>query len=254
MSGVVRPAAKDCPMLRSLILASCFIVPLSACGPAANDPTVVQSDMITISGQAAYRERIALRPGAVFTVVLEDVSFADDGATVLEAVSRDVNTEQVPLSFEMFVDRETLSETGQYSVRAVITDANDALLWTTDTPYLVTPTPGSQSLGTLRLVQAAPIEVVPTQETLSSTAMNYDCAGLAVSMIFKDDAADMTIGPDTYSLMITPAASGAQYISTDETTPAMFWDKGDTALLQIGDGEVITCQKVMTPETVTPEN
>jgi len=205
--------------------------------------SVAQSETITITGQAAYRERIALRPGLTFTVTLEDISIADRQAPVLATVTRELNTEQVPLAFELSVDRDQLSDGGLYSLRATILDPTGALSWTTDTAHLITTSPAAQSLGTIRLVRP---QSRPTPSVEPSKTAQYDCAGTSVGVSFQSDAAVMTLNADSYDLAITTAASGAKYISAPNAPSAMFWEKGDTAILQIGDGDLVSCNKIET--------
>lgn len=88
-----------------------------------------------VRGQASYRERIALLPGAVFEATLEDVSRADGPAVVLGAVRlEDVN--RVPIRFEIPFDPSQLDERHAYAVRARI-HAGGRLAFTTDRAYPV---------------------------------------------------------------------------------------------------------------------
>jgi putative lipoprotein len=88
-----------------------------------------------IRGTAFYRERIALRPGAVLEVTLEDVSRMDVPAEVIASV-RIENTGNPPFRFEIPYDPAAIDERHTYSVRARIT-ADEALLFTTDQVYTV---------------------------------------------------------------------------------------------------------------------
>lgn len=88
-----------------------------------------------VTGTIAYRERMALPPGAVATARLEDVSRADAPATVVgEHVVQP--TGQVPIRFSIPYDPERIDERHTYAVRATIT-AGGRLLWTTDTHHPV---------------------------------------------------------------------------------------------------------------------
>ncbi len=83
-----------------------------------------------IRGTAAYRERIALPPNAVFEATLEDVSKADVLAEVLGR-ARVEPAGQVPIRFEIPYDPSRIQERNSYSVRGRITV--DGQLWfTTD--------------------------------------------------------------------------------------------------------------------------
>lgn len=88
-----------------------------------------------VRGQASYRERIALRPGAVFEARLEDVSRADAPAVVLGTVRlEDVN--RVPIRFEIPFDPRQVDERHAYAVRARI-HGGGRLAFTSDRAYPV---------------------------------------------------------------------------------------------------------------------
>lgn len=88
-----------------------------------------------IRGQAAYRERIALPPDAVFEATLLDVSRADAKAEVLGSV-RIEKADRVPIRFEIAYDAAKVDERHTYAVRARIL-RGDRLLFTTDKVYPV---------------------------------------------------------------------------------------------------------------------
>jgi putative lipoprotein len=114
-----------------------------------------ESSTITISGSAAYRERIALPPDATVIVTLEDVSRADAIADKLAEERFATEGAQVPIPFTITVDRSALDARFSYSVRVQVRDPEGALMWTTDTAHLVPGNPDSDAvdLGTLRLVR-----------------------------------------------------------------------------------------------------
>ncbi len=88
-----------------------------------------------VRGQASYRERIALLPGAVFEATLEDVSRADAPAAVLGAVRLD-DVNRVPIRFEIPFDSRQVDERHAYAVRARIL-AGGRLAFTSDRAYPV---------------------------------------------------------------------------------------------------------------------
>lgn len=121
-----------------------------------------EASILTISGSAAYRERIALPPDASVVVTLEDVSRADVAAEKLAESRFSTDGAQVPLPFTLTVDRSELDERFRYSVRVQIRDANGDLMWTTDSANLVPGNPDTDDvdLGMLRLVR---VERSPSQ-------------------------------------------------------------------------------------------
>jgi putative lipoprotein len=73
-----------------------------------------------INGSVVFRQRVALPPGSVVRVRLEDAS-RQDVAAVIVAESLTVTVgEQVPIPFELEVDHSTLDPRTQYALRATI--------------------------------------------------------------------------------------------------------------------------------------
>jgi putative lipoprotein len=90
---------------------------------------------IAIEGTAAYRERIAMPPGAEFEAVLQDVSRAD--APAMEIARATIpNAPNPPIRFTIPFDATKIDAGHSYSVRAVIR-AEGQLLFSSDTAYPV---------------------------------------------------------------------------------------------------------------------
>jgi len=96
---------------------------------------VADAEKQVVSGQASYRERIALPPDAVFEATLEDVSRPGAMAEVLGSV-RIEKAGPVPIRFEIPYDPAKIDERHSYAVRARIL-RGDRLLFTTDTVHPV---------------------------------------------------------------------------------------------------------------------
>ena len=92
--------------------------------------TAAAEDLPTVSGTAAYRERIALPPDAVLEAELQDVSRADAAAIVVGRF-RAGPAGQVPIPFAIPYDPARIVAGGRYTVHARIR-AGDRLLFTTD--------------------------------------------------------------------------------------------------------------------------
>ena len=137
-------------MKRIAPLAAALASSLAAC---ATTPAAL--DMVTVTGEATYRERIALPPEAVMTVRIEDVSRADAPAPALAEESYTADGRQVPLAFAVEVPRAALEGAVNTSARVRIEDADGRLMWTTDTHTQVTPVAGEDriDLGTLVMVR-----------------------------------------------------------------------------------------------------
>lgn len=99
-----------------------------------------------VTGNATYRERIALTPDAVFEATLYDVSRADAAAVVIGR-KRIENPGQVPIRFEIPYDTRRIVEKNTYVVRATIHD-RDRLAFTTvsEHPVLTHDHPGTVDL------------------------------------------------------------------------------------------------------------
>jgi uncharacterized lipoprotein YbaY len=79
----------------------------------------VRADTATIRGSAAYRERMALPPGAVLAVALLDISRADAPAETL-AEARIPIEGQVPVGFALPYDPARIQPSHRYAIRGAI--------------------------------------------------------------------------------------------------------------------------------------
>ena len=114
-----------------LTIISLTLLPLAfgAWTTAQAEPTA------TVSGEAFYRERIAVPPGTQFEAVLADVSRADAPEEKLgEFIKADAG--QPPYRFEIHYPPERIVPSHRYAVRARLTH-EDRLLFTTDKVYPV---------------------------------------------------------------------------------------------------------------------
>lgn len=117
-------------MLRRLAystLAAAAVFTLAAC----EDSATKESDLKTISGTVAYRERIALPPSAKVKVSLVDVSLADAPSTTI-AETEFTPSGSVPIPYTLSYDPSKITEGHSYALQARVTDL-DKLLFITDT-------------------------------------------------------------------------------------------------------------------------
>lgn len=109
---------------------------------------------VAVTGNIAYRERIALPPTAQIEVRLDDVSLADAPANNMATQTFASEGKQVPFAFSLTVDRADIDPKHSYAVSARITDADGKLMFITDTRNSVTFGSGSTiDMGTLNLVR-----------------------------------------------------------------------------------------------------
>lgn len=116
-----------------------------------------------VTGTATYRERMALPPGAVLEVSLQDVSRPDAPADVI-GTARQENIGQPPFRFEIPYDPGRIEASHTYSVRARITHEGRQL-FTTDQVYPVITQGRGQTVDVmLRRISAVSSGGSATQE------------------------------------------------------------------------------------------
>lgn len=116
------------PFVQSLVfLVLSFVLGLVACVAKPRVPP------LEFHGTVLYRERIALEPGSTVEVELVDASRADAPATVLARAERVVDGEQVPVPFDLSVERERLAPGGLYLLQARIRSGDRVLFTSSET-------------------------------------------------------------------------------------------------------------------------
>ena len=133
------PAAKGHRGIsRALSIGVCAVL-LAACSDQGTSmaQSVQEPDnslLRVITGEVWYRERIALPPGAVITVTLEDQSRADAPATVMTSYTHVVDDRQGPYRFRLVYDPAAIDERMTYGLRARI--EQDGQLMFTSTEHI----------------------------------------------------------------------------------------------------------------------
>lgn len=139
---------------------------LSACQtppPAALSPEE-EAAVLTVTGSATYRERMAAPKGSVLKVELSDTSRADAPAISLADWSDSLDDGGVPKKFTLRVN-DTLDPRFTYTLRATVTGPGGELLWTTDTVHRIESISGAVDAGTLVMVKVQPAPATPPAET-----------------------------------------------------------------------------------------
>ena len=191
-----------------------------------------------LTGTVTYRERIALLPGSVVRVTLQDVSRADAPAEVVDSQTVTTSGENVPIPFTLTYDPMQIDPRHRYTVRAEIRDGAGGLLWTSDTAYSVL-TGGAPSDAVDILVRRVsdPTGGMPPSETDQTFEFTCTPPGeVAFTFTVKTGPGEVGItlperfGGRNLVLPQVRAASGARF----EEGGVTFWNQGDEALLQVG--------------------
>ena len=113
----------------------------------------------SVSGTVAYRERLALTPGATLVVDLRDISYADAPAPLI-ARQTIVGPGQVPIEFNVQYNRDDIDPRNTYSVQAKIVESDGRLAFINDTAYEVITRGNPDKVDILlKLVQPPPDQV-----------------------------------------------------------------------------------------------
>lgn len=116
---------------------------LGACIPRSSEGTAMEKpvakEMLTVTGSATYRERMALPADAVVIVRIEDISLADAPSITLSEQRITPAGRQVPIPFSLKVQRDKLPEAIRNTLSIRIEDGQGKLLWITDTSTPVEP-------------------------------------------------------------------------------------------------------------------
>jgi uncharacterized lipoprotein YbaY/heat shock protein HslJ len=139
------------------VLISLVLMSMQAsCGPGktADGGGSSNIEMLEVSGQLTYRERIALPPDSIAVVELRDVSIAD-APSVISDQRIELAGRQVPVPFRLIVDPAKLAGGRRYSVRGAIVGPDQQLLWTTADAHPVDPAAGDAELGALMMTRVS---------------------------------------------------------------------------------------------------
>lgn len=228
-------------MNQALALVFCVVSALGGCASyqASDAPRNEAAHVFgTITGTVSYRERIALLPGSVIRVMLEDVSLSDVPATVIaEAVLRPER--QVPIPFALSYDPARINPAHRYAVRAQITDADGRLRWATMKPYEVLT---QKNPAHVELI-VHPVHVQPqAQNTPLPESMRtfvFSCGDLDFIVSHpRPDVAELHLPDRKVVLPQVLAASGAKY----QEGGLMYWNKGREAMLEVDGRRYERCR------------
>jgi len=191
----------------------------------ARDP----AQTLTVKGALSYRTRIALPPNSRAIIALKDVS-RPDGAVVAER-RIDLGGRQVPIAFDLAVDRAQLDDTRRYAVRGAVFSGGRPL-WASE-PVMIDRTSGTVDVGTLAM----------TPVRAGAFATVFQCGDQRATVGFGQNAMQLTVGSATFELRQAVAASGARYEAVGDPTTS-FWNKGRRATLVVKGRTYPECVQV----------
>ena len=194
-------------------------------GPPASDGVML------IRGELTYQARIALPPDAIAIVELTRPS---DGRVIAEQRIA-LDGRQVPIAFELRVQRAALREDTGYALRGAVHSRGQAR-WLSD-PVDVRLARGDLRAGTLML---RPWEAV-------AFASRLDCgprtARVGIVRGGDRDITRLTIDGERYEMSSVVSASGARYEAVGDPTTQL-WVKGDRATLTLRGEKLPECAVV----------
>lgn len=205
---------------------------LSACGTVDAPAGASASDAaqaLTVTGALSYRARIALPPDSRAIVALKDVS-RPDGAVVAER-RIDLGGKQVPIAFELVVDRAKLDDTRRYAVRGAIFGGGHPR-WASE-PVMIDRTSGVVDVGTLAM----------TAVRAHAFATDFQCGDQRATVGFGQGGMRLSVEGATFELRQLVAASGARYEAVGDPTTS-FWNKGRRATLAVRGRTYPECVQV----------
>ena len=193
-------------------------------------------DPLAIRGELAYRARIALPPASVAVVELRDAAAPPEASAVAELRTA-LQGRQVPVPFELLIDRAVLAPDARYAIRGgILLDGR---------PIWASEPRGVDTAG--NLVEVGTLELAEVQS--SGFASTLRCGDLLVTVGFVGQQARLEVDGAVLDLDPVEAASGARFADGAEP-PTSFWSKGDRAQLVLRGVEYPECEAEPVPPRV----
>jgi heat shock protein HslJ/uncharacterized membrane protein len=195
------------PLRRAAVAALAAMLPVAA--PLA--------EARQITGEIAYRERVALPPGAEIVVELRD----ETGALVAE-FREDAGTRQVPLPFSVDAPEVALTLRGGLL-------AGGAPAWASE-PVAIPAGGGDVALGMVLVRRVVPMGFATT----------FRCGEAEVEVGFVGEGARMRIGGTYVDLAPDVSASGARFEAPDDPG-TWVWSKGNDMTVSFRGARLPPC-------------
>lgn len=202
----------------TLLIAPLSLAALTACATDAAPRASEQTPSLSVQGALTYRAGIALPPETRAVVELKDTSLADGRVVAEQRI--DLQDKQVPIPFELDVDRAKLVEGRQYSVRAAFS-LRGRPTWVSD-PVAIVPQAGTIDVGMLDM----------KPYTALAFASDLQCGDRKVTIGFVGDVMRLTAGDRSFDMRSVTSASGSKYEAAGDPSTTL-WTKGSEATVVI---------------------
>lgn len=189
------------------------VVALALAGCARISP---QEATIMIRGELTYRERIALPPDAEARVMVRQYNAG--GPEVIAEQRIELDGRQVPIAFQLEIDRNAVDPAGAQVLRALIVQGGYARRATE--PRLLDLSAGSVETGSLQLR--------PLDRIAFGTA--YRCGEVPVRFGTLDDSPRMVVDGQTFEMAPAEAGDGRRYAARDDESTWIEFDEGRIAV------------------------
>lgn len=193
------------------VTAACFLT--GCAGEQAVTPAT-----LSIKGALTYRERVALPPGSVAIVELREMSSAEGPVVAEQRIA--LAGRQVPIPFELSVDRAALAAGQAYAVRGAVR-LDTGASWVSAS-IAIDPAQPAIDLGTLDMARVVPLAFASTLR----------CGDQSATVGMVGNTLTVVVDGTRYPLRQAVSASGARYEAVDDPTTT-FWSKGDRATLVV---------------------
>jgi heat shock protein HslJ/uncharacterized lipoprotein YbaY len=187
-----------------------------------------ETPKIIIQGALTYRARIALPPEARAVVELRE-GLADQGPVIADQ-SWALQGKQVPLPFQLVVQRKSLLSGRPYRLRGAVF-VGDRPTWMTD-PIAFEPITDQINVGLLSL---RPVKSPAAKSLLQ-------CGDQQITADFSQKTLRLTVGQEQFELHPVRSASGARYAATGDPSTT-YWNKGDRTLITLRGQSLPECRQ-----------
>jgi len=181
---------------------------------------------VTVKGELTYRERIALPRDATARVEIQQ--YTASGARVVAEQQIDLAGRQVPIDFELTVDRQAIDSEALHELRGIVSSAGFARRATG--PKVLDLASAEVNIGALQLR--------PLDRTAFGTA--YRCGEIPVRLGRRDDAPRLVLDGRTFRMRADTSASNKRLVAVDDPATTVRID-GEALIVHFSGQELPEC-------------